>query len=216
MISFVSGIVVNKAAASPRGPYFEVNLHGLGLTVLTSARSVESGPQIGETAEIYTSLVVREDALYLVGFNTREERDLFDILHSASGVGTKVALSLLSALSVSEIAQAVVSGNHKPLTAAKGVGPKLAQKMTVDLKEKMTAWRTEDMGRLAATGTVMPGAPGGAAFAEAEAVLLSLGYGPDEISRSFNTVTKRHMSAEALSSEEILRESLGWLTTHAV
>lgn len=123
MISFVRGTLVAKAAQSPRGAWFLVDVHGMGLELLTSVRSVESAPPAGETAMFYTALLVREDAMQLVGFNTREERDLFNILTSASGVGAKVSLALLSALSVSEIAQAVVSGQHKILTAAKGVGP---------------------------------------------------------------------------------------------
>lgn len=205
MIAFVKGVLIAKTADSPRGAFFLVDLNGMGLEIFSSQRSVQScGVAVEEGIQLYTALIVREDAMQLVGFNTKEERDLFNILHSASGVGLKSALALLSALSVSEIAQAVVSDQHQPLTRAKGVGPKLAQKITLELKEKMMSWRTTTIG----LGTEEAGAPAGEAFSEAEAVLLSLGYGHEEITKSFKALKDDTI---ADSSEEILRESLRWL-----
>ncbi len=207
MLSFVKGSLVAKASESPRGAYFLVDVHGMGFEVLSSQRSIESSAPVGSDVQLFTTLIVREDAMFLVGFNSKEERDLFNILQSASGVGVKVALALLSALSVSEIAQAVVSGNHAVLTKAKGVGSKLAQKMTLELKEKMTHWRSVDI--------ISPVHQRGEtnskrsqALLEAESVLLSLGYQPDEIARSFQALENTETTA---SSEEILRESLRWL-----
>jgi Holliday junction DNA helicase RuvA len=206
MLSFIKGTLVGKAIESPRGAYFLVDLHGMGFEVLSSQRSVESSPMPGEQVQLFTTLIVREDAMFLVGFNSKEERDLFNILQSASGVGVKVALALLSSLSVSEIAQAVISNNHSILTKAKGVGTKLAQKMVLELKEKMMSWRSVEFAgasrALEATG------PKNEGFLEAEAVLLSLGYQPDEIARSFQSVEG---DLRESSSEVILRESLRWL-----
>lgn len=209
MLSYLKGELAGKAAESPRGAYFLVDMHGMGFEVLTSQRSVDSSPPVGEVVQLFTTLVVREDALFLVGFNTKEERDLFNILQSASGVGTKVSLALLSALSVSEIAQAVVSNDFNRLTKAKGVGNKLAQKMTLELKEKMMNWRTVDFTQqLSTTHLAGPSE----AYLEAESVLLSLGYQPEEIQRSFKALSAK---GAADSSEEILRESLRWLA-HSV
>ena len=208
MISFVRALLVSKAADSPRGAWFLVDLHGMGMELLTSTRSVESAPQPGEEVLFYTALLVREDAMQLVGFNTREERDLFNILCSASGVGPKVALALLSGLSVSEVAQAVVSGQHKILTTAKGVGPKLAQKITLDLKEKMTVWRKEDVAAILAGSTTNRPKEQAQIFTEAETVLLSLGYEADEISRSFADIAPEPAPE---SAEEVLRVALKWL-----
>lgn len=205
MLSFLKGVLVSKAYESPRGAYFLVDMHGMGFEVLTSQRSIESSPPPGETVQLFTALIVREDAMFLVGFNTKEERDLFNILQSASGIGTKVALSLLSALSVSEIAQAVVSNNHTLLTKAKGVGNKLAQKMALDLKEKMMNWRSVDFASgLEAATAITPTE----AFSEAESVLLSLGYQPDEIHRGFKAI---ETDVREESAEVILREALRWL-----
>lgn len=190
---------------SPRGPHFLVDLHGMGFEVLTSQRSVDSSPPAGEAIQLFTTLIVREDAMSLVGFNSKEERDLFNILQSASGVGTKVALSLLSSLSVSEIAQAVVSNHYNVLTKAKGVGNKLAQKITLELKEKMMSWRSVDF----CMALSSPSNPSQLeTFQEAESVLLSLGYQPEEVRKSFQVLQS---SLEDASSEVILRESLRWL-----
>jgi Holliday junction DNA helicase RuvA len=206
----LKGTLVAKAAQSPRGPYFVLDLQGVGYEVLTSERSVASSPALGETVMIYTSLVVREDAMMLVGFNTKEERDLFVILQNASGVGVKVALALLSCLSVSEIAQAVVSGNFKPLTVAKGVGPKLAQKMVLDLKEKMTTWREHAITLVESED--FPPQLNSKSYQEAETVLLSLGYTREEVLKSFQAIAGQY-SQEDVSSEMVLKESLQWLAT---
>ncbi|WMU93211.1 holliday junction ATP-dependent DNA helicase [Microcystis phage MaAM05] len=209
MLSYLKGELVGKAFESPRGAYFLVDMHGMGFEVLTSQRSVESSPPVGQTVQLFTTLVVREDAMFLVGFNSKEERDLFNILQSASGIGTKVALSLLSALSVSEIAQAVVSNNFNLLTKAKGVGNKLAQKMTLELKEKMMNWRTVDFSHQLNAESFQGVSE---AFVEAESVLLSLGYQPEEIQRSFKAIAA---DSSPDSSELVLRESLRWLA-HSV
>jgi Holliday junction DNA helicase RuvA len=208
MFSFITGTLAEKTVESPRGAYFVVDAHGVGFEIRSSARSVESAPGVGDAVRLFTALLVREDALTLVGFVTREERDLFNILQSASGVGTKVALSLLSALSVPDIAQAVVSGQHGPLTKAKGVGAKLAQKMVLELKEKMTQWRVSD-GLIAASPAT--GAPSvqTEAFREAESVLLSLGYHPDEIGRAFRAVSGE--AGDDTPAEIVLRDTLRWL-----
>jgi len=206
MLSFLKGTLVSKALESPRGAFFLIDMHGMGFEVLSSQRSIQSSPQPGEHVQLFTSLIVREDSMSLVGFNTKEERDLFNILQSASGIGTKVALSLLSALSVSEIAQAVVSNNFAVLTRAKGVGNKLAQKMTLELKEKMMNWRTVEISAGLASVSLPPAQE--EAYREAESVLLSLGYQADEIGQSFKALSTE--VAEA-SSEVILREALRWL-----
>ena len=76
MLSFLKGLLVSKAYESPRGAYFLVDMHGMGFEVLTSQRSIESSPPPGEHVQLFTALIVREDAMFLVGFNTKEERDL--------------------------------------------------------------------------------------------------------------------------------------------
>jgi Holliday junction DNA helicase RuvA len=211
MLTFLKGTLVAKVEESMKGAFFVVEVPGgMGFEVLSSRRSVASAPMAGESVTLFTSLVVREDAMFLVGFNSKEERDLFEILQNASGVGVKVALALLSTLSVSEIAQAVVSENYKPLTAAKGVGPKLAQKMVLDLREKMSSWR--DTALAAVELQAEWGQFSQKSYVEAETVLLSLGYSREEVLRSFQAL-ETAPSVNRDSSEEVLRESLRWLAT---
>jgi len=222
MLSFVSGLVAEKVLDSPRGAYLVVDSHGIGFEILTSMHSIQLVPDLGESVRVYTALIVREDSMSLVGFVNREERDLFLILQTASGVGTKVALSLLSSLSVSNIAQAIVAEDYKPLTAAKGVGGKLAQKMVLELKEKMSQWRGTNPDTVytfpdSEKLTQVRKSKNAQSFEEAESVLLSLGYHPEEIARSFvfihtaegDATEEEHL--EKLSAEIILRDSLRWL-----
>lgn len=209
MYSYLKGQLVTKVAESPKGAYFVVDVNGIGYEVLTSSRSVGSSPPPGETIQVFTTLVVREDAMFLVGFNTKEERDLFNILLNANGVGLKTALALLSSLSVSEIAQSVVSDNYKTLTTAKGVGPKLAQKMILDLREKMTSWRETAM--IETEAVAEWGQFTATHFTEAESVLLSLGYSPEEVLRSFQAIHTTVDARETANSELVLKESLRWL-----
>lgn len=212
MISFLKGTLVSKTADSPRGAFFIVEVQGIGYEVHTNDRSSMAAPAVGETILLYTSMIVREDAISLVGFLTKEERDLFNILQSAGGVGIKVALALLSALSVLEIVQAVLSENFKALTAAKGIGPKLAQKIILELKEKMAAWREFTLGyaeHIVEGGIRIPDTD---AYLEAETVLLSLGYTREEILQSLSAVAEKKPDPSA-NSETILRESLRWLAT---
>ncbi len=210
MITFVRGLLAAKVSQSPRGAVLIVDVQGMGYEILTNTRSVALAGMVGEEIRVFTSLIVREDAMSLVGFISKEERDLFNILQSASGVGVRVALALLSDLSVPEIVQAVVSGDYKPLTAAKGVGPKLAQKITLELKEKMIAWRDVSAPLEPENGAVLAPLPETEAFVEAETVLLSLGYTHEEIRHSLRAV-QQEMIEPTPSSEAVLRESLRWL-----
>ncbi|MBY0450243.1 MAG: Holliday junction branch migration protein RuvA [Cyanobacteria bacterium] len=232
MYTFIKGQLAHQSANSPKGAFWWVDVNGLGLEIATTEAEVhDAGWQIGDSVLIYTALIVREDNLSLVGFATRSKRDLFHILQTASGVGVKVALSLLNHLSVSEIVQAVLAEDHKPLTQAKGVGPKLAQKMTLELKEKMTQWHdTADSsleqfqiqrgkngeGAFDDAGKLTPAQL--AAYQEAQSVMYSLGYTSEEVSKSFQNIlspitSKQDINAD-FSSEWILKEALRWLAKH--
>jgi holliday junction DNA helicase RuvA len=142
LLNQLQGTLLEAHPLTPQGCYWVVNVHGLGLEVQSHSKAVSRGPRPGASISLYTQLIIRETEWTLVGFLTREERDMFKLLQSASGVGVKVALGLLECLSVAELAQAVLSGQHKTLTTAKGVGPKLAQKIVLEVKEKMMTWHT--------------------------------------------------------------------------
>lgn len=218
MITFLKGNLVQSGEMPTGGLYVVVDVNGMGYFVHTSSRTLMALPPVNDTLMVYTSLIVREDAMQLVGFLTHEERDLFDILGTASGVGFKVALSLMSHLDVAELSAAIMTGDFKRLTAAKGVGPKLAQKIAIELKEKMSKWREEKASQYLHTGSAADSKPTtqAPAFSEAEAVLISLGYSLDEIYQGLRQIQSTIPDGKSLTSEEILHAVLKWLATHPV
>ena len=152
--------------------------------------------------KIYTVLIHREDKMSLCGFLKREDRDIFNILTSVSGVGSKMALTLLNSFEVTDLVGFVLEGDYKELTRAKGVGPKLAQKIILELKDKLTSYQ----------GSTPVKTTGAAAkissqnIEDAQMVLLSLGYLKDEVTPAI-TKAVEHLSDNA-SAEEILKETL--------
>lgn len=146
-----------------------------GVGYLASVPSTAAGalPGVGEECTLYTCLNVSENDIALYGFADKEEQAMFRLLTGVSGVGPKAALAILSVLRPDRIALAVAGGDHKAFTAASGVGPKLAQRLVLELKDKV--------GRGLAGGTYGAGAPGAAPVpaggtAQAAAALVSLGY----------------------------------------
>ena len=143
------------------------------------------------------------------------------MLIKASGVGIKSALALMSALSVSDLTVAIMTGDHKRLTIAKGIGPKVAQRIALELKDKMQAWR-KTMLESDASGFgpedslhTNSGSMGGV-LEEVETVLMSLGYTPHETFSALKQCQDSFGSPPAKASSELLQFALKWLATHAV
>ena len=187
-----------------------VDVAGVGYLVLASQRHLAELPAIGEPVRVYTHLVVREDALTLVGFPSPEERELFLLLHGVSGIGAKTALGVLSALSVPEVVAAVVGQDPKRLAKAPGVGKKTAERIVLELREKLQEWRPERGGlELAAARTgARPGLAAAHAVGEAELALLALGYGEEEAAEAIALVPP------GASVEETIRAALGHLSKY--
>jgi Holliday junction DNA helicase RuvA len=149
-----------------------IDVNGVGYLVYASSRTLSAlGPAGGEVV-LHTVMQVSQDDIRLIGFATGEERDWFGLLRSVQGVGAKVALAILSALSVDELHRAVASGDSAMIARAQGVGPKLAQRIVHELKDKVGSLA------LGPAGVSAP-APGSAA-ADAASALLNLGFRPAE------------------------------------
>lgn len=114
-----------------------VECGGVGYRCFITANTARQLPNIGSEALLYTHLNVREDAMELFGFADRSELNCFKLLTSVSGVGSKVGLAILSELTPERVALAAASGNHKEFARAQGVGPKLAQRIVLELKDKV-------------------------------------------------------------------------------
>ncbi len=167
-------------------------------TSYTSARSVKPGDQ----ATFYTYLHVREGIFDLYGFVRREELSCFKQLIAISGVGPKAALAILGAVTPEKLALCVISGDEKALTAAPGIGKKLAQRILLELKDKMSKDQLESAG--SASGIVMPelAAPGGA-MEDALAALAVLGY-----PRAVAVQALQGVDTIGLATDEIVRAAL--------
>ena len=148
---------------------------GVGFKCFTSMNTQRALPQPGKEAKLYTVLNVREDALDLFGFATQSELSCFKMLTGVSGVGPKVGLAILSELTPEQVAAAVAVGDSKTLTRASGGGPKLAQRIALELRDRVREIRSSG-GAAAPAGVVSASSHAGAA-AEALSVL---GYAPSD------------------------------------
>ncbi len=152
---------------------------GVGYKCLTTINTIRSLPETGKQAMVYTHMIVREDAVELCGFADRSELNCFRLLTSVSGVGAKVAIAILSVLTPEQTAVAVSSGNSKALTKASGVGNKLAQRIILELKDKVKEIVPSDT-----TFTSLPDSaeiiPEGN-ISKAIGALAVLGYSPDYV-----------------------------------
>ena len=158
-----------------------VNCGGVGYEILTTNIAIGKCA-VGQAAKFYTYLAVREDALTLYGFLQKDEKEMFLRLIGVSGVGPKVGLAILSVLSPDRVVLAVSAGDHKAFTAASGVGPKLGQRIVLELKDKVGKGLATGLGLADASGTAAPAATGG--VAQAIAALTGLGYTGSEAAQA--------------------------------
>ena len=132
MYYYIKGTLVQKS-----DNYIVVDANGVGYMIYTSLNSMQNTGEIGKKITIYTYLHVREDVMDLFGFTTIEEKNMFMHLISVSGVGPKAALSILSVTTPAKFALAGITNDVKTITKASGVGPKMAQRVILELKDKM-------------------------------------------------------------------------------
>ena len=176
-----------------------IDCNGVGYLVNTSL-TTQSRLKVGERSKLYISESVREDAFELFGFATKSEKRSFDLLIGVSGVGPKAALSILSAYTPEALAMAILSGDEKALTVAPGIGKKIAQRVILELKDKL-AKESGDFELPMKSGA--PVAVGDGKLSDAAAALAVLGYGPAEIN-----VALKGVDVSALSTEEIIKAAL--------
>jgi len=152
-----------------------IDVGGVGYLVFSGARTIAALPGVGEAVELAIETHVREDHIHLYGFSTTSDREMFRTLTTVQGVGAKVGLAILSALSAEQVAQAIAAGDQSAFKRASGVGPKLAQRLVVELKDKLGAFPLMAPAAVAAIGK---GAPRGNNIVDdAVSALVNLGYG---------------------------------------
>lgn len=164
-----------------------VECAGVGYQCMVTMNTLRSLPRIGERVMLYTKMLVREDAVELCGFAATDEMNCFKLLTSVSGVGTKVALAILSELRPEQVALAVSLGDSKMLTKASGVGNKLAQRIILEMKDKIKKLGVPaDSSVSGAPAATVPSASSN--LAQAVGALAVLGYTPDEVLPFMNNV----------------------------
>lgn len=182
-------------------PYLAViDTGGVSYACNTSLTTL-SRLQKGEKAKLLTYLHLREGICELYGFLSREELSAFKMLIGISGVGPKAALSILSVGSPEKLALIVISGDEKALTAAPGIGKKLAQRIILELKDKLSRERTDFPSGAVVSGTPLSGE--GGALSEAQAALCVLGYSPLEAAMAL-----KGLESEGLTVEELIKSAL--------
>ncbi len=152
-----------------------LDVHGVGYVVQCSGRTLAHAGQVGEAATLAIETHVREDSIRLYGFATDAERDWFRLLQTVQGVGAKVALAVLGAMSTEELAVAITRQDKARIAQAQGIGPRLAARLAAELKDKVPAGVTLAEMQAAVAGAAEATEP--PAVQDAVAALLTLGYG---------------------------------------
>ena len=190
MIGFLRGRIVIK---QPPGLTLDVN--GVGYELQASMNTFYQLPGAGEEVELLTHLIVREDAHSLYGFGTEDERYLFRALIRVNGVGAKMALAILSGISTMEFRHCIETGDATRLTRLPGVGNKTAQRLIVEMRDRLGSGQAGDSVGAPRTETgTRPADP----VSEAVSAMISLGYRPQEASRLVHGVATDDMGGEAL------------------
>ncbi|MBQ9297621.1 MAG: Holliday junction branch migration protein RuvA [Clostridia bacterium] len=195
MIAYIKGNLEVKA-----NNYVVIDVGGVGYKIFMSASAIEKIGETGKQVKVHTYYYVREDNISLYGFNTLEELKMFELLLSVSGIGAKSAITMLSEISPSNFALAVISNDVKALTKISGVGPKSAQRIILELKDKL---KTEQAITSEQTPEIKVAIENNGKVEEAISALQVLGYNKKEIEKAFMQI-----KCDDLSVEELIKQGL--------
>ena len=191
MLAYIKGNLEMKMT-----DYVVIDVGGLGYKVFMSENGIENLGNIGETVKVHTHYRVREDDISIFGFKTQEELKMFELLISVSGVGAKSALVMLSCIEPSDFAIAVISNDVKVLTKVPGIGNKSAQRIILELKDKLKEEQLEE-------NSSKKTKDNSENINEAISGLMVLGYSKKDIEKTFE-----HLDIDNLSIEELIKKGL--------
>ncbi|NVK01884.1 MAG: Holliday junction branch migration protein RuvA [Oceanospirillaceae bacterium] len=202
MIGRLTGELVEKAP-----PALMVDVSGVGYEVEASMNTFYKLPEVGTFVTIYTHFVVREDAQLLFGFADKQERALFRTLIKVNGVGPKLALTILSGISTDEFVRSVHAEDTAALVRLPGVGKKTAERLIVEVKDKLDKLEMPTAVEFELGAVELPGARASAADnrADAETALVALGYKPLQATKAIETAAEQRPGA---STEDLIRQAL--------
>ncbi len=203
MIAFVNGILEHVDTTNA-----VIDVGGVGYNVAISAYTADRLPGIGEPVKLYTYLSVREDAMNLYGFFSRDELQLFKMLIGVSGIGPKGGQAILSVMTPDDLRFAILAGDAKAISKAPGIGKKTAERLVLELHDKIS---NDDIvaGNVSGdAGSLLPQGEG--AQNEAIEALVALGYSASEASSAVRKVTSQGL-ADANDTESVLKQALKFL-----
>lgn len=198
MIAYVKGIIEDITEDNA-----VIDVNGIGYNVKISADTASRLPGIGEAVKLYTYTCVREDAFQLFGFLTRSDLEIFKKLITVNGIGPKGGLAILSVMDADDLRFAIMSGDAKAISKAPGIGAKTAQRVILDLKDKISI-DDEMISREIAQGSAASLRADTLQKQEAIAALVSLGYGQAESAKAVNAIE----DIETLDSGAVLKAAL--------
>ncbi|MGI6725151.1 MAG: Holliday junction branch migration protein RuvA [Christensenellales bacterium] len=197
MYAFLEGLVAEKTNNE-----LVLNVNGVGYQVLCTQSAMAAAPAKDEFMRIYTWLSVREDAMELFGFHSKEERSMFLHLNSVTGIGPRTAMNVLGSMPLKDLTLAILTEDLQMLSRAPGIGKKTAQRITLELKDRMS--KEELAGGLSVLPIGPTSTPSGA-VGEAIAALSALGYSQSEAALA---VSRVHQAGSDLPSDELVRQAL--------
>jgi Holliday junction DNA helicase RuvA len=192
MLAYIKGSLEIK-----NNDYIVIDVGGLGYKVNMSKKALESVGNIGDKIKVYTYYRVREDDISIFGFNTNEELRMFELLLSVSGIGAKVALTILSNIEITEFALAVITDDVSKIIKIPGIGKKSAQRIILELKDKLKEQELAEAEGQEQTKTSKQ-EKNNEAEEEAIAALQILGYSKKEIEKAFEKLANKNVSVEEL------------------
>ena len=197
MIAYIKGELVYTAPDR-----VVVETGGIGYNILVPQSVLQEMPAVGQTVKLYTHFAVREDAMQLFGFLTRDDLEVYRLLLGVNGVGPKAALAILSTMNADDLRFAVLSGDDKAIAKAPGLGKKTAQKVILELKDKFSL---EDAFEKKSSHTAAAAAGNGnGAIGEAVEALTALGYSASEAMKTVRAVE----GASEMDVETLIKEAL--------
>ena len=192
MLAYIKGSLEIK-----NNDYIVIDVGGLGYKVNMSQKALENVGNIGDKIKVYTYYRVREDDISIFGFNTNEELRMFELLLSVSGIGAKVALTILSNIEITEFALAVITDDVNKIVKIPGIGKKSAQRIILELKDKLKAQELAEAEEQGETKTNKQ-EQNNEAQEEAIAALQILGYSKKDIEKAFTKLANKNVSVEEL------------------
>jgi Holliday junction DNA helicase RuvA len=199
MIGQLRGIILEK-----QPPQLLLEVNGIGYEIDAPMSTFYRLPDIGQSVQLYTHFVVRDDAHLLYGFYAREERALFRTLLKVNGVGPRLGLTILSSIDPTEFVRCIINNDTAALVRLPGVGKKTAERLIIEMRDKLGDWQRGGSISIDLGGsTASLGVAQNQAMQDAVSALVALGYKPQEASRAISKIDETQ-----LSSEELIRRAL--------